>query len=143
MHAIRFAVALPALTLALALPHTSSVAGPEPAFINAPVGPSPSPTPMVAELLAAIEEQERQLDEVRREIGMTWNQSRRLELERRIETIKRDTELQILQIQATHARQDGRLEVAEELEAVIAKITAPLQRQEPAPRPAPSSVHSN
>jgi len=150
MRAVRFAMGLPApMLVLLALMPVLSAAGPEPIPFPAdpaaaggmqPAPAAVAPTPMVAELLAAVDEQERLLAEIRIEVGLTRSASRRLELHRRIETIKRDTELQLLQIQVAYARREGRVEVVELLEAAIAQVTAPPERREPEMRPSPTAA---
>jgi len=48
-----------------------------------------------------------------------------LQLQREIERVKEETELQILRVQADFARREGRLEQAAEIEAALAEMTAP------------------
>lgn len=48
-----------------------------------------------------------------------------LELQREIERVKEETELQILRVQADFARREGRLEQADQIEAALAEMTAP------------------
>src|SRR5687768_5849181 len=70
------------------VPATTGVADHSQPAIAAPIKVS-VPTPMVAELLAAVDQQKLQLGEIRKEIRRTRDHARRLELQRRVETIKR------------------------------------------------------
>jgi hypothetical protein len=106
---------------------------------EAPNPRAPSLDAMVAEVLAAMEEQRVQIVALRREIEAARGSSHVLELQRRIEALKRDTEIRILRIQATHARAVGRREVAERLEQAILALSAPPARGVPMERPAPSA----
>jgi hypothetical protein len=106
----------------------------------AAVAPDPRPPtldPMVAEILAAMEEQRSRIVALRREIESTQSSAHALELQRRIESLKRDTEIRILRIQVTHARAAGRREVAERLEQAILALSAPPPRGVPGDRAAP------
>lgn len=58
-------------------------------------------------------------------------------VQREIEQLKLDTEVQLLTLQATHHRQNGRPELAAELDRAIAGLRAPERKLEPASRPAP------
>ena len=64
-------------------------------------------------------------EEIRRSLLSTRTVARRLELERRLEAIKLETEVGLLRAQASHARREGRVEVAESLEASILLLLAP------------------
>lgn len=105
-----------------------------------PVSAQPRLTPLMAELLQLVELEQSQLAEIRRSLGATSDRSHRLELERRIEAIKFETELSLLRVQATYARREGRVSLAEKLEASIRLMSAPPAPGVPIERPAPTGA---
>ena len=102
--------------------------------------PADRMSPMVTELFAAMDGQRTRVRALRTELAATRDSRRALELQRSIALAKRDLELQLLRIQAGHARREGRVQVAAGLEAAITALTAPAETREPAPRPAPASA---
>ncbi len=102
--------------------------------------PADRMSPMVTELFAAMDGQRTRVRALRAELAGTRDSRRALELQRSIALAKRDLELQLLRIQAGHARREGRLQVAAGLEAAITALTAPAETREPSPRPAPASA---
>lgn len=123
---------------------------PSAAAVPAPAAPESAPaaasprlpahllSPMVAEMYAAIDEQRAKVATLRAELAQARGTERALELQRALSAAKRGTEVRLLRIQADHARREGRLEVAGNLEAAINAMTTPLAAREPAARPAPS-----
>lgn len=122
----------------------SAAASPEPAAAPAapaalaPRMPSHLLSPMVAEMYAAIDEQRAKVAALRAELAQARGSERALGLQRELSAAKRETELRLLRIQAGHARREGRLEVAGNLEAAISAMTSPPAGREPVARPAPS-----
>lgn len=105
---------------------------------NAPRLPAGLMSPMVADLYTALDEQRAKMAKLRGDLARARGSSRELELQRALSAAKRETELRLLRIQADHARREGRLDVAGNLEAAITAMTAPAVPREPALRPAPS-----
>lgn len=88
-------------------------------------------TPLVSELLRIVEAERATLDELRATAMQTADPAGRLEIQRRIESVKRETQLTLLRVQADYARREGRLEVAGQLEAALLRMqggpaTAPI-----------------
>ncbi len=59
---------------------------------------------------------------------------RGLEIQKQIQTVKQDTELALLRTQAQFARQEGRIEVAEQLEESLRLMTEPTPPVSQTPR---------
>lgn len=128
----------PTLLVCLALASLSS-----PAFAQ-PAAPPAEPrlerrlmSPMVVEMFDAMDEQRIQVRALKAELARTHEPALVFELQRRIALAKQAIELRLLRIQATHARREGRVEVARSLEAAILALTTPPEPREPAERPAP------
>jgi hypothetical protein len=94
-------------------------------------------SPMMAEIRAALAEEEARRTELAADFDAATDERAALEIQREIETLARDTELRILRIQADHARLAGRGAVALEIEAAITEMTAPRPTPQPQDRPAP------
>ena len=94
-------------------------------------------SPMVAEMFDAMDEQRVQVRALKAELARTHEPALVFELQRRIALAKQAIELRLLRIQATHARREGRVEVARSLDAAILALTTPPEPREPAERPAP------
>lgn len=86
--------------------------------------PRPRPTPRVRRLLEVATEGRQQLAALRLELAGTRDHARVLELERRLEAVKVETDLRLFRLQATFAREDGAVDVAERFEAAILRMTA-------------------
>lgn len=94
-------------------------------------------SPMVAEMFDAMDEQRVQVRALKAQLSRTHEAARVFELQRQIAQAKQAIELRLLRIQATHARREGRVEVARSLDAAILALTAAAEAREPAERPAP------
>jgi hypothetical protein len=123
----------------------ASVAAPLPPATNehapgavAPRLPVHLMSPMVAEIFAALDEQRDKIARLRVELTLERDGARAFQLQRALSAAKQETEVRLLRIQASHARREGRLEVAGNLEAAIAAMTVPPASREPMARPAPS-----
>ncbi len=101
------------------------------------LAPERAVSPLMAELRAALDAERVRHDELEARFHAATDERAALEIQREIETLARDTELQILRIQIDHARRAGREEVAQAAEAAIAEMTAPRPTPQPQDRPAP------
>ena len=131
MHAFVVTVLLAAVALTPALADDDSPA-------VAPVAVAPAAqTPMLAAINAVLQEERALVAELATRLTTAPDDEAALKLHRAIEQAKADAELRILGIQADHARREGRLEAATELEAAIAAFgkveAAPVVEQRPAP----------
>jgi len=108
-------------------------ADPVSAAATSPVAPSPE----MAAIRGALDEGRARVDALAARLAATTDNDACFALQREIELAKRDTELQILGIQADFARREGRGETAAELEAVIAQIRNPQVAPVVVDRPAP------
>ena len=104
-----------------------------------PAGAAPrSPVPLspcMQAIQAVLDHEAARLAELETGQKAAVGESALLELQREIERVKEETELQILRVQADFARREGRLEQAAEIEAALAEMTAP-RRASPAAMPA-------
>ncbi len=106
-----------------------------------PVVPREQLSPVVAEMLTALEEQRAILRGLRADLAAarTARDSRRvLELENAMALAKQQTELRLLRIQADHARRAGRAEVAAGLDAAITAMSRAFEPPVSRPRPTPT-----
>jgi hypothetical protein len=62
-----------------------------------------------------------------------------LEIVRSMEQVKIQTELDILAVQASFARQNGREDIAQDIEGAITRMTTPRPVRQPVDRPAPGA----
>jgi hypothetical protein len=90
-------------------------------------------SPMVSELMTAIDEQRTVLRGLKARLAQTREPKQMVELHRAISAAKRDTEVRLLRIQADHARREGRFEAATKLDASIAAMNAPPVARESKP----------
>ena len=94
-----------------------------------PAGAAPrSPVPLspcMQAIQAVLDHEAARLAELETGQKAAVEESALLELQREIERVKEETELQILRVQADFARREGRLEQAAEIEAALAEMTAP------------------
>ena len=74
---------------------------------------------------AVLDREAARLSELETGMETAAGESALLALQREIERVKEETELQILRVQADFARREGRLEQAAEIEAALAEMTAP------------------
>lgn len=104
----------------------------------APRLPAHLMSPMVAEMFTALDEQRAKIARLRAELSQARDGARAFELQRALSAAKQETEVRLLRIQADHARRDGRLEVAANLEAAVLAMTSRVPARENATRPAPT-----
>jgi hypothetical protein len=116
-------IVVPALSCAalVLLPVTARADGP-PAAANKPAPAAQARSPMMTLINTAIEEGQVSLRTLVTRLGATTDDNEAFALQRQIEQAKLDTELKVLGIQATFARQEGRAGVAVALERVIAQL---------------------
>lgn len=93
-------------------------------------------SPMMVEIRAAMEAERTSRTELLARFDATRDEHAAMEIQRQIETLARDTELQILRIQVDHARLGGREDLALRIETAIAQMTAPRPPLQPQDRPA-------
>jgi len=94
-------------------------------------------TPRMREILDAWDAHVLAVEALERQLCESTDDAAAIEIERQIENARRQVEIDILQIQARYARNEGRLADAAEIDAAIAVMTAPAPRGEPIERPAP------
>lgn len=95
-----------------------------PAVGTTPASPAPS-SPEMLEIGRAVTAERARLAELEARLRDTADDSAALSLLREIEQVKQGTEVEILRIQAKHARLAGREAQAQEIEAVVTQIQAP------------------
>lgn len=94
------------------------------------------PTTRVQMLLEVSAEGRQQVHALQLAISSARDRAQVLVLERQIEAVKRDIDIRILRLQAGFARQDGATQVAEYLEAAVARLIAPPAIDVPSVNPA-------
>jgi len=92
-------------------------------------------TPMMAEIMAAWDAHAVAVAALATRAEGVADPVAVLAVQRQIEDLRAQVEIEILAIQARYARQEGRLETAVEIEAAIAELTAPRPRGIPVERP--------
>lgn len=130
-----------------AAPGTAPAAGLAATAAAAAHAKAPSPTlaapaqpPLARAVREALDDEARQLAPLHEALARTTDAAQALELQRRIERIKQDTELQVLRAQSAHARVAGDLACAARLDAIVAaqeQLRRRGLRGEPQPRPMP------
>ncbi len=100
--------------------------------------PRPAATPLLADLFDVLDRQEAAVATLQTELARTADPMAALAVQRRIEKVKQDAEVELLRVQATHARAAGKAALAAQLDAAIAELTAPRAVSEPVERPAPA-----
>jgi len=119
-------------------PVVDSAALPEPGASVAPVVPATAApvarSPLMQEITAAWTAHEVVVAALEKQLEASTDASAALALQRQIETARAQVEIEILRIQARHARQAGRLDIAAELETTIGQLTTPPARGEPVRR---------
>jgi len=95
--------------------------------------------PMLQAIKTAWQEHTVERTQLENELAATSNPLAALDVQRRIEAAAREFELQVLRIQADFARSEGRIEVAERLEAAIAQMIEPPVLPPPVERSAPAT----
>ncbi len=97
-------------------------------------------TPCQQAIRALLDREAAQLAALEARVPATADGAAFLSLQREIEQVKQDTELQVMRTQAEHARLEGRVEQAERIEAALAEMAAPqpaivpVERHDEAPR---------
>jgi hypothetical protein len=104
------------------------------ASADAPAPAAPEPTPMMREIVAAWDAQAVAVEALETQAATCTDPVAALALQRQIEELRAQAEVQILTIQARYARLEGRPEVAAEIEAAVAEMTALRPRGVPSER---------
>ncbi len=116
---------------------TEAVEAPAPGA-TAPA-PRVQPTPLVAEMLQLVAAEREEVAALRGALTGLRDHRQALAILRRIEQIKLGTEIALLQVQITHAKREGRHEVAAELERALSVIQSPPGGGVSVARPATSA----
>jgi hypothetical protein len=95
-------------------------------------------TPMHAEIQAALEEEAAAIAALEARFRAEQDPAAALAIQVSIQHTKVDGQLRVLGIQANYARQEGRTQMADELEAAIRQITSSTRSGTPVERAAPS-----
>ncbi len=139
------ALLLPAVLLVagpteLEAPSASVVTDPDAAEIPGFLTIDPAHlSPLMREIRSAWEAQAVAVAALETRLETAADATEFLALQRQIEDLRVGTEVRFLEIQARHARSEGRLDAAARLEAAVARMTAPPPRAEPVARPAPAA----
>ena len=132
-------VGLLGAAFALAVPAVGAANGAEPAArevveaqrvegaVPAPVRPRPL-SPRMAEIRALIDAQSRGLRELSAAYAAAASHAEALEVERRVQELKLNTEVEIFRVQARYAVAEGRTADAAKAEAAIEALLAPPVR---------------
>jgi hypothetical protein len=127
----------PSLLSAQAEPVVDPAPDPAAAAGLAAAAPPPPPvvlSPLMQEITAAWKAHEVVVAALEQELAATADATAALALQRQIESARAQVEVEILTIQARHARRNGRADVAAELEAAIGQLSAAPARGIPVPR---------
>lgn len=100
--------------------------------------PRPAATPLLSDLFDVLDRQDAAVAALQTELARTADPMAALSIQRRIEKTKQDAEVELLRVQATHARAAGKSALVAQLDAAIAELTAPRAVSEPVERPAPT-----
>lgn len=131
------AEAVETLKVSPAAPASVEAPAPEAATPAPPEGKRPL-SPMMTEIQAVFVAEAGKLAELRQRAARATTPDEALALQREIERVKFDTEVSLLRVQAKHARQAGRTEVASRIDAAISDLLNPPKVTAPAARPVPS-----
>jgi len=150
---MRRALSVPGIVIACLLLAITAVAdtaqntpagGPAPAADGAASAQRERPTaaeqrlsPQMREIQAALAQEHRAIQEILSELEAADDEDAAMELLARLHDVKRDTEVEILRIQARHARLAGREELAREIDAAIERLLAPPPTPVPQERAVP------
>ncbi len=77
------------------------------------------------------------VDQLQTRLDATTNNAQALEIIKQLEQVKIQAELDMLAVQATFARENGREEIALEIERAISQMTSPRPTRQPMDRPTP------
>ena len=86
---------------------------------------------MMQEIFAALEAKQIAVAELQARFDAATDETRALDLQREVETLKKAAELEILRIQLRYARDEGRQETVMHLETAIETMTTQRPRLEP------------
>ncbi len=100
-------------------------------------GAAPAPTPLMVEIQAVFADERARVAELEARLTPSLDEGAALALRHQIEQIKIETELNILRLQAEHARREGRDEQAAAIDAAVAEMLSPRPAGVPSERPAP------
>jgi len=118
-----------------AAPRPDAVPAAPPAVSKADV----SLSPVMEEIGAAWEKSRLEVAGLEERFASASGEDEALAIQKEIERLLVEVELEILGIQARYAREEGRIEVAEEIEAAIESMTSPAPLPAPEERPAPAA----
>jgi hypothetical protein len=99
---------------------------------------APVLSPLMLEIQAALAAEQARVADLEARFAAAADEASALAIQKEIEQIKVETELSILRLQAEHARQEGRVEQAAQIEAAIAEMMNPRPAGIPIERPAPT-----
>ena len=94
-------------------------------------------SPMMVEIEAALEATRLEVADLKLQYEAAVSDEQAMEIMREVARVKRAGSVEFMRIQLRHARLAGNEELVTELEEVIARMTAPLVRGTPVPRPIP------
>lgn len=94
-------------------------------------------TPLAIAMAGVVESEKASMATLKARLASAKDGAAMDAVNREIEQLKVDTEVQLLTLQATHHRQNGRPALADELEMAIRELRMPQRALEPASRPAP------
>jgi len=100
--------------------------------------PADEPTPRTHALRAVLDAEQAQLAELQGRLESAPDTDAALAIQREIEQVKQQTEIDLLAAQARFAREAGQEEQAVAIEAAITELTAPRPVGVPQDRPAPA-----
>lgn len=96
--------------------------------------------PMMDQIEAVIAAADIRLTEMKTRLDTEAGNADALELIKGMEQVKIQAELDILAVQAGHARATGRTDIAQEIEQAITEMTTPRPVRQPVERPAPAGA---
>ena len=105
---------------------------------RAPV-PERQANPMMLEIRTVLEAAREQSNALQQQFQAATNEGEALGIQRELEKLMQDSEIEILEIQARYARARGDEDLAEDIEANIANIREPQVPIERANRPRPDA----
>ncbi len=94
-------------------------------------------SPMMVEIRQALEGERRTVDELAAALDAARDEDEAMAILRRIHEAKRGAQIEVLRIQARHARAAGRTEAAAGIDAAIERLLAPPPPPVAQERPAP------
>lgn len=123
-----------------ALPEPATPVAPDPEGVETTAAATVAPrapesfTPCQQAIQALLEQEAARLAELEARVPAAADAAAFLSLQREIEQVKQDTELQVMRTQAEFARLEGRVEQAERIEAALAEMAAPRPAAAPTER---------